>query len=71
MKLKVENGKLQFDIENSREQIETNKKKSSIGLCNVRRQLELTYQDFKLDVKDEERTFKVHLAIDLFDRVEF
>ena len=71
MKLKVENGQLRFDIENSKEQIETTQDKSSIGLCNVRRQLELTYKDFKLDVKDEERTFKVHLAIDLFDQVEF
>ena len=71
MKLKVENGQLRFDIENSKEQIETTQGKSSIGLCNVRRQLELTYKDFKLDVKDEERTFKVHLAIDLFDQVEF
>ena len=71
MKLKVENGQLRFDIENSKEQIETTEAKSSIGLCNVRRQLELTYKDFKLDVKDEERTFKVHLAIDLFDQVEF
>jgi two-component system, LytTR family, sensor kinase len=71
MKLKVENGQLQFDIENSKEHIETKQGKSSIGLCNVRRQLELTYKDFKLDVKDEEKTFKVHLAIDLFDQVEF
>ncbi len=71
MKLKVENGLLQFDIENSKEQIETKQDKSSIGLCNVQRQLELTYNDFKLDVKDEEKTFKVHLAIDLFDHVEF
>ena len=71
MKLKVANGLLQFEIENSKEQIETRQGKSSIGLCNVRRQLELTYKNFKLDVKDEERTFKVHLAIDLFDQVEF
>jgi two-component system LytT family sensor kinase len=71
MKLKVENGKLQFDIENSKEQIEPNSKKSSIGLCNVQRQLELTYKDYTLDVRDEEKTFKVHLAIDLFDQVEF
>ena len=71
MKLKVENGQLRFDIENSKEQTETTQGKSSIGLCNVRRQLELTYKDFKLDVKDEERSFKVHLAIDLFDQVEF
>ena len=45
--------------------------KSRIGLCNVQRQLELTYKDFKLDVKDEENTFKVQLAIDLFHHVEF
>jgi len=71
IKLKVENGQLRFDIENSKEQIETKQGKSSIGLCNVRRQLELTYKNFTLDVKDEERTFKVHLAIDLYDQVEF
>jgi sensor histidine kinase YesM len=71
MKLKVEDGKLQFDIENSKEQVETISKKSSIGLSNVRRQLELTYKDFKLDVKDEEKTFTVQLAIDLYDQVEF
>ena len=71
IELKVENGQLRFDIENSKEQIETKQGKSSIGLCNVRRQLELTYKNFTLDVKDEERTFKVHLAIDLYDQVEF
>ena len=71
MRLKVEKGKLQFDIENSKERVDTKKVKSSIGLCNVQRQLELTYKDFKLDVRDEEKTFKVHLEIDLFDHVEF
>jgi sensor histidine kinase YesM len=71
MKLKVEDGKLQFNIENSKEQVETIRKKSSIGLSNVRRQLELTYRNFKMDVKDEEKTFSVHLAIDLYDQMEF
>jgi two-component system, LytTR family, sensor kinase len=71
MKLKVEDGQLQFDIENSKEQTETKIEKSSIGLCNVRRQLELTYNHFKLDVRDEVKTFNVHLMIDLFDHVEF
>jgi LytS/YehU family sensor histidine kinase len=71
MRLKVDKGKLQFEIENSKERIEATKEKNKIGLCNVQRQLELTYSDFKLDVKDEESTFKVRLAIDLFHLVEF
>ena len=71
MKLKVDDGQLLFDIENSKEHTETKIEKSSIGLCNVRRQLELTYNNFMLDVKDEEKIFKVHLKIDLFDHVEF
>lgn len=71
MRLKVDKGKLQFEIENSKERVEATKEKNKIGLCNVQRQLELTYRDFKLDVKDEENTFKVRLVIDLFHHVEF
>jgi len=71
MRLKVDKGKLQFEIENSKERVEATKEKSKIGLCNVQRQLELTYKDFKLDVRDEENIFKVRLAIDLFHHVEF
>jgi two-component system, LytTR family, sensor kinase len=71
IKLMVEKGKLNFEIENSKERIEPAKEKSKIGLCNVQRQLELTYRDFKLDVMDEENTFKVQLAIDLYHHVEF
>ncbi|HMC84072.1 MAG TPA: histidine kinase, partial [Chitinophagaceae bacterium] len=70
MRLKVEKGKLQFEIENSKERVEPVKEKSKIGLSNVQRQLELTYKDFKLDVKNEEKTFKVKLAIDLFHHIE-
>jgi two-component system LytT family sensor kinase len=71
IKLEVKKGKLNFDIENSKERVEIVKEKSKIGLCNVQRQLELTYKDFNLDVKDEEDTFKVQLAIDLYHHVEF
>ena len=71
IRLEVEKGKLSFDIENSKERVEPAREKSKIGLCNVQRQLELTYKDFKLDVKDEENTFRVQLAIDLYHHVEF
>lgn len=71
IRLKVEKGNLYFEIENSKEQAETPKNKSKIGLCNVQRQLELTYRDFKLDVEDGEKTFKVQLSIDLYHHVEF
>ena len=71
IRLEVEKGKLSFDIENSKERVEPAREKSKIGLCNVQRQLELTYKDFRLDVKDEENTFRVQLAIDLYHHVEF
>jgi two-component system LytT family sensor kinase len=69
--LEVEKGKLHFNIENSKERAEMSDEKEKIGLCNVRRQLELTYSDFKLEVINEENTFKVQLSIDLYQHVEF
>jgi len=69
--LEVEKGQLIFDIRNSKENGSSEKEKSRIGLNNVRRQLELTYRDFKLDVKEEENTFQVRLVIDLYEQVEF
>jgi len=71
IRLEVENGMLHFEIENSKEMTEPAKDKNKIGLCNVQRQLELIYKEFKLDVKNEENTFKVQLSINLYHFVEF
>ncbi len=71
IKLEVEDGILQFEIENSKENADLTGDENKIGLNNVQRQLELTYKDFKLDVENKETHFKVYLHIDLHQLVEF
>jgi len=63
--LNAENGQLKFCIENSKDHKEINHKANSIGLNNVRRQLELMYKDYGLDVRDEDNRFKASLNIKL------
>jgi two-component system, LytTR family, sensor kinase len=63
--LAAQDGRLHFVIENSKDQKEINKKPNSIGLNNVRRQLELMYSDYGLDVQDEQNSFKANLTIKL------
>jgi len=62
---KLRKGTLQFDIENSKEangEVEVN---DNIGLSNVRRQLELMYADYNLDINNLEKKFTVNLTINL------
>lgn len=66
----VEKSYLNFIVENSREQGPKHNGTKNIGLYNVRRQLELMYKDFNLDVKDDGNTFKVHLTLNLNNHVE-
>ncbi|MES2556693.1 MAG: sensor histidine kinase [Bacteroidota bacterium] len=60
-----QNNHLKASVKNSKERNATSDDHSGIGLKNVRRQLELTYNDFNLDVKNEEHLFEVDLEIDL------
>ena len=63
------NGLLNFTIENTKESNQDNGKKN-IGLINIRRQLELSYSDFSLGVKDDNNIFKINLFINLNSHVE-
>lgn len=63
--LKLVNGLLQFEVENSRENRTDEGIKENIGLKNIRRQLELIYPDHQLDLQSNEHTFRIHLKINL------
>jgi len=56
---------LHFYIENSIENCESKKENCNIGLSNIKRQLELMYKDYKLDIDDKDKTFKVNIIINL------
>jgi two-component system, LytTR family, sensor kinase len=66
----VEKSYLNFTVENSSEANPRNPGTKNIGLYNVRRQLELMYKDFNLDVQNGGSTFKVHLTLNLNENVE-
>jgi LytS/YehU family sensor histidine kinase len=63
--LSLKNGILTFTIENTKEDNGKDKVTDSIGLSNVRRQLELMYEHHTLDVYNQPSTFKVQLTINL------
>jgi LytS/YehU family sensor histidine kinase len=68
--IKTEKGVLKFKIENSKDCDCQETQKNKIGLVNVRRQLELTYKDYKLDVENGNDSFKVNLSINLNSHVK-
>jgi len=70
IRLQIKKGILDFRIENSKENIPLLPGNKNIGLPNVKRQLELTYKEYAMDVFDEEKVFKVHLHINLENHVE-
>ena len=63
--LTLQNGILNFYIENTKEANEQNLSGENIGLTNVRRQLELLYKDYEVIVQNEPSLFKVSLTINL------
>jgi two-component system, LytTR family, sensor kinase len=67
--MQVEKSYLNFIVENTKD---ANPRHSgtNIGLNNVRRQLELMYKEFTLDVQNGGSTFKVHLTVNLNNHVE-
>lgn len=68
--VQVKDGQLHFDIENSFEPSPGENKKMYIGLVNTKRQLELTYRQYKLDIRNENNIFNVHLFINLHSYAE-
>jgi two-component system, LytTR family, sensor kinase len=66
----VKNGLLNFSIQNTADSGSPACTKNSIGLNNVKRQLELTYKTYRLDVKNENNIFDVTLSLNLKSHVE-
>lgn len=67
MNLALVEGQLRFEIENTKESTDYGVKKGShnIGLVNLKRQLELIYTKYELEVMDHPDHFKVCLHINL------
>ncbi len=63
--MKLNNGMLLFNIENTRETCDNQAVTENIGLSNVRRQLELMYRDYEMQVHSGATDFKVYLNINL------
>jgi sensor histidine kinase YesM len=65
IELIVQDGRLTFTIENTKEKAESNGVKENIGLKNVKRQLELMYPGYRLQVSNEDALFTVSLSLNL------
>ncbi|MES1217614.1 MAG: sensor histidine kinase [Bacteroidota bacterium] len=63
--IRVKEGLLNFEIENTHDPSIQGEEKKTTGLGNARRQLELTYREHKLDIQDSGSVFKVNLFINL------
>jgi two-component system, LytTR family, sensor kinase len=63
--LNLQQGILKFVVQNSKENSSNHSADSKIGLCNVRRQLELMYKEFDLNVDDKDANFTINLTINL------
>lgn len=70
IEMNVNQGYLHFSIENTIENGSVIAPASTIGLTNVRRQLELTYAEYDLNVENKNNIFKVNLYINLNKHVE-
>jgi LytS/YehU family sensor histidine kinase len=65
IKLSQEGQQLTLVVHNSSEQLDKNDKKGSIGLANLKRQLQLLYSDYVLTIQEGETMFTVTLRINL------
>jgi two-component system, LytTR family, sensor kinase len=65
IEIKIKQGKLNFEIENSYDKSQNGGRENNIGLISARRQLELTYSQHKLEINDADNIFKVNLFINL------
>ncbi len=66
IEISVLKNQLALIIENNKEEEKTMQQENErIGLCNIRRQLELTYSEYKMEVDNQQKTFKVILDINL------
>ena len=66
IELNVLEEQLQFSIENNKDEDKMNKTDNeSIGLVNIRRQLELLYGDYEMKVENQKNIFRVILHVNL------
>jgi two-component system LytT family sensor kinase len=65
IQVKLQLGRLTFTIENTKENHISEEIRDNIGLCNVRRQLELMYREYDLQLQNEPHIFSVRLYINL------
>ncbi|MCS3796349.1 sensor histidine kinase [Niastella sp. OAS944] len=65
IRVQLQKGILIFNIENTKENHTSEEIRDNIGLRNVRRQLELMYKEYDLQLKNEPNIFSVHLYINL------
>lgn len=63
--LKLKNSVLNFNIENTIESNNMPKENENIGMSNVKRQLELLYKDYDIQVRHTATIFNVFLTINL------
>lgn len=63
--MRLTGGRLEFEIENTKENGLADKVQDNIGLSNVRRQLELMYKEYDIQVQNHDHIFKVNLVINL------
>lgn len=63
--IRLENGVLYFYIENTKEDTGETSVTENIGLSNVRRQLELMYNEHTLHIENKKDRFIVHLTVNL------
>ena len=65
IQVKLQQGILAFNIENTKESDGSMEIKDNIGLRNVRRQLELMYKEYDLQINNQPHIFRVGLTINL------
>ena len=66
LKIKIENGKFIFVLENDFEEIKNKNSHGGIGIENVRKRLQLIYpKDFQLEILITQNIFRVQLTINL------
>lgn len=65
IELILQNSMLTFTVENTKEKSDAGDVHENIGLKNVRRQLELMYPEYNMQVENEEFVFRVSLCLNL------
>lgn len=63
--LQLKNNILDFKIRNTTEYSKENNINENIGLANIKRQLEISYKDYKMHISNEENYFVVQLIVNL------